>query len=67
MTSSQYPRVGALRGETVSKGELIEKALTNEGERVFGQGASRDRSAGRMGCKLPAVDDERSGGHGPRC
>ena len=40
-------RAGAFRraSEIVSKGELIEKASTNEGERFPGQGASRDRSA----------------------
>jgi|KBSSwiStaDraftv2_1062776.scaffolds.fasta_scaffold116478_6 hypothetical protein len=62
-------RVGAFRraSGTVSKGKLIEKALTNERERFPGQGSSRDRSAGRMGCRLPAVDDVRSGGRGPKC
>jgi hypothetical protein len=62
-------RVGGIKrpSEIVSKGELIEKNLTNEGERFPGQGASRDHSAGRMGCKLPAVNDVRSGDHDPKC
>jgi hypothetical protein len=36
--------------EIVSKGELIEKALTNEGEGRPGQGASRERSAHLAAC-----------------
>jgi hypothetical protein len=45
-------RAGAFRraSEIVSKGEPIEKALTNEGERFPGQGASRDRSAHLAAC-----------------
>jgi hypothetical protein len=45
-------RAGAFRraSEIVRKGELIEKALTNEGERFPGEGASRDRSAHLAAC-----------------